>query len=114
MKQQEHIIENQYDKAKKKVTLIKGFYRHLFIYLCVCLSITLFKFIGTMTEGSVVFNVFKHASLLFLWIPWGIGLLIQGMVAFDVISLMMGKGWEERKVQKILEQEKEQRSSHWE
>ena len=66
------------------------------------------------TDEFKIFNVFKYASLLFLWIPWGIGLIVQGIVAFDAPSLLIGKGWEERKVQEFLEEDEEQHPGQWE
>lgn len=86
-----------YERAKKKVEEIKGFYSNVFSYLIV---IPFLIFINYRTSWE-----FK-----WFWFPllgWGIGIAFH---AFGVYGF--GKSWEERKIQQILDEE-ERKQSKW-
>lgn len=89
MKEQE-----KYEKAKKRVEEIKGFYTHLFIYLLVNL---MFFVINILTAPGVWW---------FLWplVGWGIFVFVHGFSIF-VFPRLFGKEWEEKKIKEIMEKE---------
>ncbi|WP_338731056.1 2TM domain-containing protein [Mangrovimonas cancribranchiae] len=87
--------EDAYYRAKKRVEEIKGFYGNLISYCCV---IPFLMFINYKT----------YWEFQWFWFPaigWGIGLIFH---AFGVFGY--GKTWEERKIQEILDKEKESNS----
>ncbi len=88
--------ENEkYERAKKRVSALKGFYRHLTIYIAV---MALLFFIDLADGGN----------WWFFWpaIGWGIAVVIHGVsVGFDIG--MLGPEWEEKKIKEIMEKEKE-------
>ncbi len=87
-------IENHrnYQRARRRVKCIKGFYYNLFAYLFV---IPILAWINLRTTD-------------FYWVAfpalaWGFGLLMQGMEAFGY-NPFLGKNWEERKIREFMEQ----------
>lgn len=87
--------QDAYYRAKKRVEEIKGFYGNLLSY---CLVIPFLIFINYKTSWG----------FQWFWFPmlgWGMGLIFH---AFGVFGY--GKSWEERKIQEILEKEKQQKN----
>ncbi|MFM2214497.1 MAG: hypothetical protein RL427_1760 [Bacteroidota bacterium] len=77
-------------KAKERVEKLKGFYGNLISYCCV---IPMLIFINLKTGGNQWF-----------WFPmfgWGMGLTFHAIETFGY-----GKAWEEKKVQELLNKEK--------
>lgn len=86
--------EKKYNKARKRVEDLKGFYSNLLTY---CLVIPFLIFINYKTYWA-----FK-----WFWFPtlgWGIGLSIHAYHVF-VNNSLFGRQWEERKIQEFIEKE---------
>ncbi len=109
-----HYNEAQYASAKKKVERIKGFYRHLVVYLSINMIITSVHTVHVMRDGLSLMDAVWNLQTFFNWVPWGIGLLIHGIVVLNVPSLLMGKNWEDRKIKEILEKDRKNSSMNWE
>lgn len=79
-----------YEKAVKRVKELKGFYGNLISY---CIVIPFLIIVNLMTSPHEIW---------FYWpmLGWGIGLLAHGMSVFAI-----GKNWEEKEIQKILNRE---------
>lgn len=80
-------------KAKERVEKLKGFYGNLISYCCVI--------------PMLVFINFKSGGSQWFWFPmfgWGLGLLFHALETFGY-----GKSWEEKKVQELLNKEKNNR-----
>ncbi|MDH4211142.1 MAG: 2TM domain-containing protein [candidate division WOR-3 bacterium] len=95
MKEKKANDQESYERAKKRVEELKSFYSHLFVYLAV-------------NAGLFLLNILTSPShLWFYWplIGWGIGLAIHGLSVFGT-QKMLGKDWEERKIQELMEKEK--------
>ena len=95
----ENADSKRYKKAKKKVVAIREFYYNLTCY-CVVIPILAAVNITYMPD--------------FLWfffslIGWGIGLVFHAIGAFDI--KIFGRKWEERKLQEILERERNRNQS---
>lgn len=88
--------KERYERAKKRVEDIKGFYVHLLVYIAVNLGIFL---INLLTSPGVWW--FKWAL-----IGWGMGLAAHGLSVF-VFSSIMSKDWEEKKIKELMEKNKE-------
>ncbi|WP_394759618.1 2TM domain-containing protein [Flavobacterium sp.] len=84
-----------YINAKKRVEGIKGFYSHLIYYIIINCIIIVIK-TQNIDEGETLWHAF--------YVPffWGIGLFFHAMKIFNLIPFL-GKAWEEKKIQEILE-----------
>ncbi len=85
----------KYQKAKKQVEEIKGFYGNLIAYVVVNIFM------------MIINLMYSPQYLWFFWplLGWGIGLLFHGMKAFNY-SPFLGKDWEQRKLKEFMDQEK--------
>ena len=86
---------DRYQKAQKKVKEIKGFYRHLLIFLIVMIAL--------------IYINLKYTPEI-LWFIWtglgsGIPLLIHGFKVFDVFPFF-SSDWEKKKMKQFMEEEK--------
>ena len=100
----EPLNEDKYEKAKKKVKEIKGFYTHLTVYLLINLFLLLAQlgfFSGTLRTGMPTWGYFTTPFF------WGIGLFFHGLYVFkDHFPLL--KDWEERKIKEFMEKEEQE------
>jgi len=81
-----------YDKAKRKVKEIKGFFINL---TCYCLVIPVL----------IIVNMTYMPEFQWFWFSlagWGVGVIFHGMGAFDWYPFL-GKGWEERKLKQLMD-----------
>ena len=77
--------------ARRKVQNLKGFYRHLMIYVAVNI-------------GLLAINLITSAETLWFYWPllgWGIGLLFHALQVFRPVQLF-GRDWEERKIREYM------------
>jgi len=85
----------EYHEAKRKVTKLRGFYRQLGLFIIV----NAFLFIINL--------IMSPGYFWFYWVTlfWGIAMVWQ---AYDVFGNdgMLGKEWEERKIQEYMEKKK--------
>lgn len=110
MKSKNKKIISSYDRARKKVDDIKGFYGHLAVYIIIN-GIVLFtsgKFIFTLLSKEALGNpeFLKGLDWNVYGIPilWGIGLFIHGLTVFTR-NPFLGKAWEERQLKKYMNEE---------
>jgi hypothetical protein len=82
-----------YERARRHVRAIKGFYVHAAVY---CTVIALL----------FVINLLTSRPWWFVWpaIGWGIGLAFHALGVFG-LGDWLGRDWEERKVREVLERE---------
>lgn len=86
--------EIRYMKALKKVKEIKEFYRHLVVYIIVIPMLIFINLKLTPQFHWFWFSVFG----------WGVGLLSHAFQVFDGHKLIMGKDWEERKINEYIKE----------
>ncbi|MDT0607103.1 2TM domain-containing protein [Croceitalea rosinachiae] len=84
------INEYKYNRAKKRVKCIKGFYGNLIAYLIV---ISVLAYINYRTTSFL--------WVLFPAVGWGFGLIANGLHAFGY-NPIFGKDWEERKIKELM------------
>jgi len=89
----------EYKKAKNKVEKLKRFYNHLTVYIIVNLVITTIKIFNDLESWDSFFNTLTSFNVLSSWIVWGLVLLIH------LLSLSFGQSWEEKKLEKFMEEE---------
>jgi len=89
-----NIIEQQrYEKARKKVQEIKGFYVHFAVYAIVISLI-------------VIVNLRFTPQYHWFWYPmfgWGLGLFFHWFGVIGVDRLGFGKDWEEKKIKEYMD-----------
>lgn len=95
--------QEKYERATKKVKRIKGFYTHLLVYFVINLMIVIIN-IQNLDSGESYFKWQNFTTLGF----WGIGLLAHGLSVF-MPDFIMGKNWEERKIQEYMDKQKNKR-----
>lgn len=81
-----------YDKARRKVKEIKGFYINLTCYLIV---------VPILIYVNLTFNPEFH----WFWFSaggWGVGVITHGMGAFGYYPFL-GRDWEERKLKELMD-----------
>lgn len=92
-KQEGMILDKRYEKARKKLEAVKGFYGNLAAYILVIPALIWINYRTTAFPWAI-----------FPALGWGFGLLMHGMEAFGVNPLW-GKRWEERKIRELMEKE---------
>jgi hypothetical protein len=94
----EVIEDKDYERARKRVDDLKGFYVHLFTYI----GVNLFLFLLNILTAP--------GNWWFYWplLGWGIGLAAHAASVF-VWNPFLGQEWEERKIREIMEREKNRR-----
>jgi hypothetical protein len=97
LEQSQIINDNAYQKAKKKVDSIRGFYSHFAVYLIVN------AFIVSTIVSTTKIELLSFSALS-TPIFWGIGLLAHGLSVFGS-DLLFGKDWEDRKIKRLMDTE---------
>lgn len=97
--------KERYDRAKKRVKKISGFYSHLLVYIVVNLMLVVVNY-KQLSLGESYFKWHNFTTLFF----WGIGLLAHGLSVF-MPYMVLGKDWEERKIKELMEKD---RKNNWE
>ena len=93
------------NRAKKRIEELKGFYWHLASYLIVNLVISISKIARNLSNGETFSESFFDFGTFAIWFFWGIGLAFHAAKVFGSVPIL-GRGWEERQIQKYIEQEK--------
>jgi hypothetical protein len=110
MKSKNKQTPSSYEKAKKRVEDIKGFYGHLAIYLLVNLVLVLarndfrFYLINTSSLEDEGFLSWINWNVFGTAIIWGVFLAFHAIKVFGN-NPFLGKSWEERQIQKYLKEE---------
>ena len=86
-----------YLKAKKKVENLKAFYIHLVIYVLV--NILLFV-VNLVTYDGYWWFIYPLGG-------WGMGLIAHSLSTFEFADGIFGRDWEERKIKKYMEKDKD-------
>ena len=88
------VTDPAYERARRHVVAIKGFYSHFAIY---CIVITALFFINYATRS--------HWWFFWPAIGWGIGVALHALAVFGFDSFL-GADWEERKIRELMEKER--------
>ncbi|WP_414470524.1 2TM domain-containing protein [Methanobacterium sp. ACI-7] len=84
----------KYERAKKRVEELKGFYGHLVSYIVVNAFLAIINFFTTP----------EFWWFLFIAFFWGIGLVSHALSVFMKRGIF-SKEWEEKKIKKYMEEE---------
>jgi hypothetical protein len=97
----DQVSSEAYRRARRKVSMLRGWYIHAFVYACVIAMLWLIY----ATTGHARYPWPLPATL-----GWGLGLAIHGLVVWLGTS-RRGRGWEERKIEQYINEEMTGRSS---
>lgn len=97
-----------YEKARKRVKEIKGFYTHLAVYILVNAFLIITAINRSVIGYEVLFKLKTFSTAFF----WGIGVVAHAFSVFRP-SFILGSQWEEKKMREIMEEEKK-KSNQWE
>lgn len=107
----EYSEDESYNIAYKKVKRIKGFYSHLKVYFIVNAIIIISSlnrdFIGNRFQESGLLDWHTYSTAFY----WGLAILIHAFSVFGR-DIIFGDDWEQKKIQKIMEKEKE-KTNKW-
>ena len=105
--EQDYRKEQQYMRAKKRVKDIKGFYSHLSVYIIINIFISGIIIYGLSNDEGYTFGgAITHFGVYSTWLFWGIGLFFHWLGVFGFKNIL-GKGWEEKKIKEIMDQDNE-------
>ncbi|NVN18628.1 hypothetical protein GUA46_09755 [Muricauda sp. HICW] len=99
----ENINKEKYNRAKKRVDELKGFYIHLAIYMVI--------------NAFILVNLYIRSDDFWRWehfftlIAWGVGVLFHASKTFG-FNPLLGKDWEERQIQKYMDEDKEEMNKY--
>ena len=100
MENYNNIDDLKYERARKRVKSIAGFYKHLSVYLIINAILIAMKYFNPdHDERFFEFNTFSTA------IFWGIGVAFHALGVFGT-NIFLGHDWEERKIQQIMGKDK--------
>lgn len=88
-------MDESYDRARKKIEELKGFYGHFIAYIIINVFLALINLFTT--PGFWWF--------LFVTFFWGLALIAHGISVFSR-HVLFSKKWEERKIKEYMEKEK--------
>ena len=93
----------KYLRAKDRVKKIRGFYGHVAIFLLVLFT----GILAPLLELSYCMFCFSPNKWLnlFGFIPWFLGLIFHGLLAFGKLNVI--KKWEEKKLKEFMEDPQE-------
>ncbi|MFA5353901.1 MAG: 2TM domain-containing protein [Thermodesulfovibrionales bacterium] len=85
----------RYDQARRHVLELKGFYRHLAMYLLINAFLIGINLVTAPEE------------LWFYWplLGWGIGIIAHAVSVFGG-SRFLGKDWEEKKIREFMDKKR--------
>lgn len=99
-----HIQNNTYSRAKYKVDKIKKFYKHLAAFIIVNSFSLSIKIVRNLNNGESFSEAFFDISFNGILIFWGIGLAFHAFSVFGIDSVL-GKNWEENKIDQFMEED---------
>lgn len=109
---------NKYEKAVEHVKKIKGFYRHVLIYFVINIVLIVSKKIPVLyvlvdkQKDDQAFIDWVNINIWSTPIIWGIVLLIHGLYVYRY-KFSFFRGWEERKIKELMEEDNSVESSKW-
>lgn len=98
---------NKKERAKKRVEELKGFYIHLMVYVLVNIMISTIIVVSRVYNGESFLDALWDFGTVSTWVFWGIGVVFHGLKVFSY-NPFFNKDWEERQIQKYLEEERKE------
>lgn len=90
------IEKQRFERARKRVKAVAGFYKHLMVYILVNLFLISMKYFKLEPgERLLEFSTFSTAFF------WGIGLAFHALSTFGA-NFFLGNDWEEKKINELM------------
>ncbi|WP_339757342.1 2TM domain-containing protein [uncultured Winogradskyella sp.] len=89
----------KYIRAKNRVDKLKKFYNHLAVYIIINLIISGFKVSNNLNSWDNFIDELLSIDVLSSWTIWGLVILMH------FISVVFLHGWEERKIEELMNKE---------
>lgn len=93
----------KYLKAKKRVDELRGFYKHLAVYIVINGFFIGRRIYLDIIYGDSFIDAFTEMSNYRLFFWWGFGLIIHGLNTYRYS--FFSKNWEERKIKEEMEKQ---------
>lgn len=89
--------DEKYERARKRVHELKGFYSNLITFLVINLILLVINLVTT------------PKNLWFYWVTifWGIAIVFQAVRVFTIRNKFMGEEWERKKIDELMKKDKE-------
>jgi len=94
---------DKYNRAKKRMEAIKGFYSHLTVYIIINSVLLLFQ--AGLAGGFVNLHIPSWSAITTPFF-WGIGLFFHGLYVFQNQFPFL-KNWEDRKIEEFMKEDEE-------
>ena len=94
-------------RAEKRVKDLKGFYIHLMVYIMVNIMISTVVIVSHVYQGDGFFGAIFDFGTWSTWVFWGIGMAFRAAKIFSY-NPFFNKEWEERQLQKYLDEERKE------
>lgn len=91
----------KFERAKKRVKSIAGFYRHFAIYVLLNLFMIATKYFN-LDPGEKFWEFSTYSTAFF----WGIGLLFHALSVFGP-NIFLGRDWEEKKIKEYMNRDQQ-------
>lgn len=91
----------KFERAKKRVKTIAGFYRHFAIYIIVNLFLIATNYFN-LDPGEKFWEFSTFSTAFF----WGIGLLFHALSVFGP-NVFLGHDWEEKKIKEYMNRDQQ-------
>lgn len=95
--------EQKFILAKKRVEKLRKFYKHLATYIIVNTFLSALFIFNDVNDGDTLKEALLNYHNYKIWLYWGIGIAFQTINVFGE-RLFFSKDWEERKLNKYLNQ----------
>ena len=103
---------NKKQRAKKRVEELKGFFIHLMIYIFINIMITVVITVSMMYNGYSFWEAISNFGAFSTWLFWGIGVGFHALKVFSY-NPFFNKEWEERQIQKYLDEDKRESEKYY-
>ena len=101
------IEKQRFERAKKRIKAITGFYKHLIVYILVNLFLISMKYFKLEPgENFIEFSTFSTSFF------WGLGLTFHAISVFGS-NVFLGQDWEEKKINELMNRN-QNKSTKWE
>lgn len=101
----EEVMNQRYQRAKKRTEQLRKFYKHLVTYVVINMFISGYKINENMGNGDTFEEAFFNLDTFIVWIVWGAFVALQAVKTFKP-TIIMGSDWEERKIREYMNENK--------
>lgn len=106
----------KYESAKERVRELKGFYKHVIVYVIINIAIIVGRLVTIHYVDNHIhdlgFKSWLDWNIFLTPVLWGIGLAAHGIKVYRH-RFKLFKKWEDRKVQEYMDKEENEINQNW-